>query len=132
MTSLNLAHLSISKKLALAFGVVLLLTLVVMFTGLRSTVRMVTSGDDISRLNQMELSVLDAQVSVERFIATGAPLEATNLEQLIVKMEDQLKENLVYLITPPEQKSLLQNGWFGKRSSCLNRGAANERLHQAC
>jgi methyl-accepting chemotaxis protein len=108
MKSLNLAHLSISKKLALAFGVVLLLTLVVMFTGLRSTIRMVASGDDISRLNQMELSVLDAQVSVERFIATGTQEEATKLERLIVKMEDQLKQNLIYLRTPSEQQTLLE------------------------
>lgn len=119
MTSLNLAHLSISKKLALAFGVVLLLTLGVMVTGLRSTERMVVSGDDISRLDQMELSVLDAQVSVERFIATGTPLEATKLEQLIVKMEEQLKENLIFLTTQPEQQSLLkiQKALRGYRTS---------------
>lgn len=106
--SLNFAHLSISKKLALAFGVVLLLTLVVMFTGMRSTEKMVTSGDDISRLNQLELSVLDAQVSVERFIASGASTEAANLEQLIAKMEQQLKENLLFMVSPSEQQSLLK------------------------
>jgi methyl-accepting chemotaxis protein len=106
MTALNFTNLSISKKLGLAFGLVLLLNLIVMFTGLRSTEKMVASGDDLSRLNDMELLLLDAQVSVERFIASGAPVEAEKLQRLIVNMDQQLKTNIFYFNNPAEQQSL--------------------------
>lgn len=106
MSSLSFTRLSISKKLAFAFGLLLLLTLAVMFTGLRSTDRMVVSGDDIYRLSHMESLLLDAQTNVERFIANGAAKDAKTLDDLIGQMTVQLDENLQHFRDPKQQEGL--------------------------
>lgn len=108
MASISFVNLSVSKKLAVGFGLILMLTLVVMFSGLRSNDKMVSSGDNISRVNRMEVLLLQSQVSVERFIAAGSPGEARQLDLHISSMDSQLKENILFLNAPSEQKSLLE------------------------
>jgi methyl-accepting chemotaxis protein len=110
MTSPGFAfsHLPVSKKLVIAFGSILALTLLVMFTGLRSTDRMVDNADDSYRLSHLEMLLLDAQAQLERFIASGAPDQAKSLEAQIDQMQAQLDDNLHFLQDARQQQGLTQ------------------------
>jgi methyl-accepting chemotaxis protein len=88
------ADLSISKKLAVGFGIVLLLTVVTTAIGLKSTDRMIRSADDLQSVAQIEISLLEAKNTRERFIAQGEKADAQTLQTFIAKFNRQIASGL--------------------------------------
>ena len=88
------ADLSVSKKLAVGFGIVLLLTVVTTAIGLKSTDRMIQSANDLQSVAQIEVSLLDAKNTRERFIAQGEKADAQTLQTFIAKFNRQIASGL--------------------------------------
>ncbi|WGT25713.1 methyl-accepting chemotaxis protein [Pseudomonas marginalis] len=86
----TLANLSVSKKLTVGFGIVLLLTVITTSIGLKSTNRMIKSADDLITVSQIETSLLEAQITRERFIAQGDKASAQLLQTYIGELNRQI------------------------------------------
>ena len=99
------ANLSVSKKLAVGFGIVLLLTVITTAIGLRSTNRMIKSADDLQTVSQIETSLLEAQITRERFIAQGEKADAQRLQTYIAELNRQIANGLASL--PERQRAEL-------------------------
>jgi methyl-accepting chemotaxis protein len=88
------ADLSVSKKLAVGFGIVLLLTVITTAIGLKSTHRMIKSADDLQTVSQIETSLLEAHIIRERFIAQGEKADAQQLQTYIAELNQQIADGL--------------------------------------
>ena len=82
----RLADLRVGRKLAFGFGLVLLLTLAVMFTGIRGIDRMIDSSDQMVTVSELENAIKDARAQRLQFVSTGDLQHARNIEQLIDAM----------------------------------------------
>ncbi|MBF7142633.1 HAMP domain-containing protein [Pseudomonas sp. hsmgli-8] len=88
------ANLSVSRKLAVGFGIVLVLTVITTAIGLKSTDRMIASADDLQSVSQIERSLLEAGMVRERFIAQGEKADAQWLEHYIVELNGKIADAL--------------------------------------
>ena len=85
-----LANLTVSKKLVAGFGLVLLLTLTVMLTGIHGIDRMIASSDEMVAVGAVDNLIKDARAERLQFLANGDMQHAKNIEELVDRM---LKQN---------------------------------------
>lgn len=89
-----LADLSVGKKLAIGFGIVVLLTLMTAAIGFRTADHMVASGNNLYDVSKMESTLLSAQVARERFISKGEKADGERLLELVAQLNKQIDRNL--------------------------------------
>ncbi|MDR6236607.1 methyl-accepting chemotaxis protein [Pseudomonas psychrotolerans] len=92
-----ISNLSISKKMGISFGIIVALTLFIAAIGNHATNRMIESGENLSRANSMEKTLLSAQVSLEKFISKGERVDAERLSEQIKNLNDQIDANAALL-----------------------------------
>lgn len=87
------ANLSVGKKLAIGFGILVLLTMMTVAIGFRTADRMIASGNSLYDVSKMESTLLSAQVSRERFISKGEKSDGDRLLELIAQLNNQIDSN---------------------------------------
>lgn len=83
--------------MGISFGIIVALTLFIAAIGNHATDRMIESGENLSRANSMEKTLLSAQVSLEKFISKGERVDAERLSEQIKNLNDQIDANAALL-----------------------------------
>ena len=83
-------HLSVGKKLALGFGMVLLLTLAVAATGFVAVDATVARSQQISQVAQINADILDARGLERDYALTRQEQSATALGEVLGKLNREL------------------------------------------
>ncbi|UVO16780.1 methyl-accepting chemotaxis protein [Stutzerimonas stutzeri] len=100
-------HLSVGKKLALGFGMVLLLTLAVAATGFVAVDATVARSQQISQVAQINAEILDARGLERDYALTRQEQSATALGEVLAKLTGEL-DALAANASAAEQANLQQ------------------------
>ncbi|EWC43269.1 HAMP domain-containing protein [Pseudomonas stutzeri] len=85
-----LANLSVGRKLALGFGLTLLLTLAVMLIGQRGLLDLASGSDTLGALNELDRAALGTRLVELRLILEGDSAHAEQLQQDIAALHEAI------------------------------------------
>ncbi|WP_313056308.1 methyl-accepting chemotaxis protein [Pseudomonas lopnurensis] len=85
-----LANLSVGRKLALGFGLTLLLTLAVMLIGQRGLLNLASGSDTLGAVNELDRAALGTRLVELRLILEGDPAHAEQLQQDIGALHEAI------------------------------------------
>ncbi|MBJ7555658.1 HAMP domain-containing methyl-accepting chemotaxis protein [Marinomonas spartinae] len=97
----------IGTKLALGFGSVLILTLIVGITSLYGVSSLLSRADKVRLSNELDHNIVDMQVAREHFVTSGSEADKAKLMDLTRQLSDKLaKSNQLY--NGPDVLDLIQ------------------------
>ncbi|MDY7562953.1 methyl-accepting chemotaxis protein [Pseudomonas sp. CCC3.2] len=121
----NLGNVSVSLKLAIGFGTVLVLTILITLTGWFSVSTLIDRGDKLAsiiRLTDLTTNLRIARLNYERLFSTESAKEVTDaLDQI----EQEISHARVLIETPTDQKTLDEQA----DANSLYRRAFSEMTH---
>jgi len=88
----HLGNVSVSRKLGIGFGLVLLLTLVITATGWSSVSSLIERGDKLASISQISEQTMDLRAARMRYEAQSNADTATAVMTALDKLDSDLKK----------------------------------------
>ncbi|KQQ53962.1 chemotaxis protein [Pseudomonas sp. Leaf127] len=102
----RLANASVSRKLALGFGLVVLMTLAISTTGWRSIQSLIDRGDRVSAINQINEQTLELRIQRQRYEALSSAEAAKNVVAALDQLDIDLRAARSLIRSPANQQRL--------------------------
>ncbi|MDD1967901.1 methyl-accepting chemotaxis protein [Pseudomonas putida] len=102
----RLGNVSVSRKLAIGFGLVLLMTLVITATGWSSLGSLIERGDKLANISQISEQTLDLGTARMRYEAQYSAEAATGVMTALDKLDGYLKKARGKIVSPGDLQLL--------------------------